>query len=121
MRWIDFVKKFREDHPNLSYKKALSAASAPFKTHKRRQKVTEPKLKRRKSKTKDKEHDCGCTKIVKISVKKTLRNRVKKECGICEKHKHKVPPKTRKTQLMSGCSKHQGGKRAKRKTTQKPP
>jgi hypothetical protein len=118
MRWIDFVKKYREDHPNLSYKKTLSAASEPFKKHKRRQKITEPKLKRRKSKTKDKEHDCGCHKIVKISVKKTLRDRVKKECGICEQRKHKVPPKTRTTKLMSGCSKRQVGKRAKRKTKQ---
>ena len=112
MRWVDFVKRYAEEH-NLSYKKALSEASGPFKTHKKKQKYTEPKL--RKSKKKDKEEDCGCHKVVKISVKKRLRDTVKKECGICEKRKHKVPPKTQKTKLTSGSSKRRQGKRAKRK------
>ena len=108
MRWVDFVKRYSEEN-NLSYKKSLSAASAPFKTHKKKLKYTEPKLKRQK---KDKEQeDC-----VKIS--KRLRDTVVKECGICKTRKHKVPPKTRKTNLISGSSKARAGKRAKPK--QKP-
>ena len=116
MRWVDFVKRYAEEH-NLSYKKALSAASGPFKTHKKKQKYSEPKL--RKSKKKNTEEDGGCHIIKKISVKKRLHDTVKKECGICEKRKHKVPPKTEKTELMFGSSKARQGKRAKRKRKQK--
>ena len=116
MRWVDFVKRYSEEH-NLSYKKALSAASGPFQTHKKKQKYTEPKLRESKKKDSKMEH-CGCDTIVKVSVKKRLRDRVKKECGVCVKRKSNVPPKTRKTKLMSGSSKRRGGKRAKPK--QKP-
>ena len=116
MRWVDFVKRYADEN-NLSYKKALSAASGPFKTHKKKQKYTEPKL--RKSKKKAKEDDGGCHKIEKISVKKRLYEVVKKQCGICEKRKNKTPPKTRKTRLTSGSSARRAEKRAKRKPKSK--
>ncbi len=106
------MKRYAEEN-NISYKNALSAASGPFKTHKKKQKYTEPKL--RKSKKKDTEEDGGCHIIKKISVKKRLRDTVKKECGICEKRKHKEPPKTQKTTLTSGSSKARTGKPDKRK------
>ena len=106
------MKRYSEEH-NLSYKKALSAASGPFQTHKKKQKYTEPKLRNKKKDSKM--EDCGCDTIVKVSVKKRLRDTVKKECGICPKRKHKVPPKTLKTKLTSGFSKRRQGKRAKRK------
>jgi hypothetical protein len=120
MRWVDFVKRYREDHPNLSYKKALSAASEPFKKHKKTQKYSEPKLKRRNSKKKEKEEDEGCHKIEKVSVQKRLKDTIKKECGICAKRKNNVPPKTRRTKLTYGSSKRRGGKRAKPKKKPSP-
>ena len=112
MRWVEFVKRYSEEN-NLSYKKALSAASGPFKTHKKKQKYTEPKLKRRKKKDKPAHEDCSHHIIENIP--KRLSDKVKKECGICEKRKSNVPPKTRKTTLISGSSKPRGGKRAKPK------
>ena len=115
MRWVEFVKRYSEEN-NLSYKKALSAASGPFKTHKKKQKYTEPKLKRRKKKDKPAHEDCSHHIIENIP--KRLSDKVKKECGICLKRKHKEPPKTQKTTLTSGSSKARAGKRAKRK--QKP-
>jgi len=111
------VKRYAEEN-NISYKNALSAASGPFKTHKKKQKYTEPKLRKSKKKE-DKKEDGGCHIIKKISVKKRLRDTIKKECGICLKRKHKVPPKTQKTTLTSGSSKARTGKRAKRKQKQK--
>ena len=117
MKWVDFVKRYADEN-NLSYKKALSAASGPFKTHKKKQKYTEPKL--RKSKKKAKEDDGGCHKIEKISVKKRLSSKVKQECGICEKRKRMTPPKTKKTRLGYGYSKRRAEKRAKRKPKSKP-
>ena len=112
MRWVDFVKRYSEEN-NLSYKKALSAASGPFKTHKKKQKYTEPKLKRRKKKDKPAHEDCSHHIIENIP--KRLSDKVKKECGIMEKRKSNVPPKTRKTKLMSGSSKRRTVKRAKPK------
>ena len=78
MRWVDFVKRYAEEH-NLSYKKALSEASGPFKTHKKKQKYTEPKL--RNSKKKPNEEDGGCHIIKKISVKKRLHDTVKRNAA----------------------------------------
>jgi hypothetical protein len=34
-QWLDYVKHFREEHPELSYKQALQDASAPFHKYKR--------------------------------------------------------------------------------------
>ena len=116
MRWVDFVKRYADEN-NLSFKKALSAASESFKTHKKKQKYTEPKL--RKSKKKAKEEDGGCHIIEKISMKKRLSKKVKSECGICEKRKRMTPPKTKKTKLGYGSSARRAEKRAVRKPKSK--
>ncbi len=33
--WLDYVAKYRKEHPDLSYKQALQAAVEPFRAHKR--------------------------------------------------------------------------------------
>ena len=72
----------------MSYKAALKACSGPFKTHKKKQKYEEPKLKRKKKK-KCGEEDCGCYIMITKKVGKTLRDKIKKECGISDKKKGK--------------------------------
>ena len=135
MKWVDFVKRYADEN-NLSYKKALSAASGPFKTHKKKQKYTEPKLRKSKGRDKhglpswreaqavrlrqkDTKDDGGCHIIEKISMKKRLSSKVKQQCGICEKRKRMTPPKTRKTKLGYGSSKRRAEKRAVRKPKSK--
>ena len=112
MHWLQFVKKFREDHPHMSYKAALKASSAPFKEHTKKQKYEEPKLKRAKKK-KNEPEDCGCHFETKAKLSKSLRDKIKKECGVCVR-KTGAPKKLLKPRVGSGSSKARKAKRAKR-------
>ena len=113
MQWLDFVKQFRKDNPHVSYSEALKRCSAPFKKHKKKLKYTEPKLKRRKS-SKSKEEDCGCYKMTKVSLKKSMRDRVKEECGICPPKKGKPKQPKRVKVVGSGSFRRRKVKSARR-------
>ena len=112
MHWLDFVAKYREDNPHMSYKEALKACSAPFKTHKKKQKYEEPKLKRQKKK-KGGEEDCGCYIMITHHVGKSLRDKIKKECGFTDRKKGKPKPLGKPRIRGSGSSSAPKGKRAK--------
>ena len=112
MHWLDFVAKYREDNPHTSYKAALKACSAPFKTHKKKQKYEEPKLKRKKKKDCG-EEDCGCYIMIRHKVGKSLRDKIKKECGFSKRNKGN-PKRLAKPRIRgSGSSTVRKGKRAK--------
>ena len=113
MIWLEFVKQFRKDNPHITYSEALKRCSAPFKKHKKKLKYTEPKLKR-KEKGKCDEEDCGCFKLKRLPLKKSMKDRVKKECGICERKKG-APKKPARIKIGSGSSKRRKGKPAKQK------
>ena len=118
MHWMDFVAKFRKENLHMSYKDALKACSEPFKTHKKKQKYQEPKLKR-KTKKKSEEEDCGCYIMITKSVGKSLKDTIKKECGICDRKKGKPKP-PRKPQIHgSGSSKARKARRVKHTSTKK--
>ena len=111
MQWLDFVKQFRKDNPHISYSEALKRCSAPFKKHKKKLKYTEPKLKR-KIKKKIDEEDCGCFKVKRCLLKKSMKQIVKKECGICELKKGS-PKKPTRIKIGSGSSKRRRAKPVK--------
>ena len=113
MQWLEFVKQFRKDNPHITYGEALKRSSAPFKKHKTKLKYTEPKLKRKKKEKCDVE-DCGCFKVKRLPLKKSMKDRVKKECGICER-KRGPPKKPTRIKIGSGSSKRRKAKPAKRK------
>ena len=112
MHWLDFVAKYREDNPHMSYKAALKACSGPFKTHKKKQKYEEPKLKRKKKK-KCGEEDCGCYIVITQKVGKSLRDKIKKECGFSDRKKGDPKPLAKPRIRGSGSSTARRGKRAK--------
>ena len=112
MLWLEFVKKYRKDNPHITYSEALKRCSAPFKKHKKKLKYTEPKLKRKTTKKCDDEEDCGCFKLKHIPLKKSMKERVKKECGICDRKKGS-PKKLKRIKIGSGSSRVRKGKRAK--------
>lgn len=114
MQWLEFVKQFRKDNPHMSFAKALKACSEPFKKHKKKLKYTEPKLKQKK-KAKPETEDCGFFKNTKLSLKKSMRERVKKECGIYVRKKGTPKKPTRVRVVGSGSSKRRKGKPARRK------
>jgi hypothetical protein len=116
MQWLEFVKEFRKDNPHITYSEALKRCSAPFKKHKKKLKYTEPKLKRKKKPTND-EEDCGCYKVKNITLKKSMKERVKKECGICDRKKGS-PKKPIRIKIGSGSSKRRKVKPAKPNTKQ---
>lgn len=114
MEWLAFVKKFREDNPHMSFKDALKKCSEPFKKHKKQQKYKEPKLKRKKKESCEDEV-CGCNKILKRSTKKSMRDTIKQECGICPPKKG-APKKPTKIKIVgSSSSKRRTTKSAKQK------
>ena len=110
---MDFVAKFRKDNPHMSYKAALKACMEPFKTHKKKQKYQEPKLKR-KTKKKCEEEDCGCYIMITTTVGKSLKDKIKKECGISDRKKGKPKPPSKPRIHGSGYSKARKATHAKR-------
>ena len=111
MKWLSFVSQFRQDNPHMSFKAALKACSEPFKKHKKKLKYTEPKVKLEKKVSQDVE-DCGCYSIHKVCLKKSMRDKLKSECGI-NKRKTGIPKKTIKFKTGSGSSKRRKAKPAK--------
>ena len=124
--WISFVKKYRSDHPNLSWKAALKAASGPYKKQKtddKRKGVKIPKLRGKKKKEGEYErrpNSCDCFHE-KASMPKNAKKKVKHECGICErqaltpKKTRVLRKKKRKKRATSSSSKRQTEGSAKRK------
>ena len=128
MSWIDFVRKYRKDHPSLSWKAALKASSGPYTTQKKKDSKSGVRLpKARKSKREKKErtpNSCECFEE-KVPLSKGVSKKVKHECGICDTKK--LTPKKQKPFRMkkkrrtrkgptSSSTKRQTGGRAKRKT-----
>ena len=99
MKWIEFVKEWRKDNPNVSYRQALTRCKEPWKKYKQKQKIAPSKA---KAKPKTKENDCGCDEVVNVPVKKRLKMAVIKECGVCEKRKRNGP-KTKRGPAKKKC------------------
>ena len=109
MKWIDFVKQYRSDHPHLSYKDSMKACKGDWKKHKAKKDYC-PKLRKRK---KEEEVDVG---EHKCKISKKLRDDCKEQCGIQKPRPltpRKKPKGKRKSTSLS--SKHQTGERAKPK------
>jgi hypothetical protein len=119
--WLDFVKKYRSDHPNLSWKAALKAASGPYAKAKKddaRKGVSIPKERKPKKKKEDRTpNSCECFEE-KVPMSKGVRKKVKHECGICETRK--LTPKKKKPLRMKKKQKKRkaGSSSSKRQTVE---
>ena len=90
MKWIEYVKQYREDHSHLSYKQALPQAGKSWKTHKTKRDYT-PKLRPKKKETVD-----------KPKMSRKLQDSVKEQCGI--QKPRALTPKKRKRKPKSTSS-----------------
>ena len=78
MKWLNFVRDFRADHPHIGYRDALKQCKEPYRKMKAKQKCTP----RRRAKAHNPFEDAPnlCEKTVKLS--KRMKQCVKDECGI---------------------------------------
>ena len=77
MKWTDFVRDFKNDHPHVKWKDALKQCKGPWAEHKKRNHL--------QPKRRGKPHVPGMCeikneKIAKLS--KRDRDKIKDECGI---------------------------------------
>ena len=113
MTWIAFVKKYRADHPSMSWKAALKAASGPYKEQKGKEKKSgfkPPKLRKSKKAVDERRpNSCDC---FHDKVKMSTKKKVKHECGICERQskpkKAKVYRRTKRSTSSSSRPKTDG-------------
>jgi len=109
MAWIEFVRKYRKDHPSLSWKSALKAASGPYAKQKKKDAKSGVRLpKVRKSKKEKKErtpNSCECFEEL-VPLTKGVSKKVKHECGICETKK--LTPKKQRPFRMKKRRKRKG-------------
>ena len=89
MKWLEFVKQYRNDHPHLSYKETLQACKGDWKKHKVKKDYC-PKLRPKKKEI-----------TAERRLSKKLREEVKEQCGIHKKPRA-LTPKKRKRKPKSG-------------------
>ena len=108
MKWLEFVKQYRGDHPHLSYKETLKACKGDWAKHKAKKDYC-PKLRPKKKETEPKG---------KCKMSKKLRESVKEQCGI-QKPRPLTPKKSKRRKTTSSSSKPQMEGSVKPKATRK--
>ena len=75
--WVQFVKDFRKDYPNVSWKNAMKRCKPLFEAHKKR---THTQCRHRGVPHDPEKHDVKLCKAIKLSKKQ--RQKIKDECCI---------------------------------------
>ena len=83
MKWLEFVKQYRSDHPHLSYKQTLQTCKGDWAKHKAKKDYC-PKLRPKKR-----------SPSPKCKLSKKLQESCKEQCGI-QKPRALTPKKQKK-------------------------